>query len=472
MDAAHRVLAVLVLLGIGLRIAASVSWWPTIPTFADAPPYAAYAAHAPFADPQHPAGYSVFLWFLGLVTRQVAAVTILQHVIGIGTGLVLFAAVKRLTGSPWPGLLPAAFVLLNADQVYQEQLVASEPLSGAFLAAALYATVRVFDSHVNRWRWCAAAGALAAATTIVRTESILLAAVLAFAVLVAAGRPWRRGWHGAAVLLGVGLGLPASYGVVKDIATGSFQIGPSPGWQLYGRAATFANCHDFTPPTGTAGLCESTPPSQREGHDHYLYDASSPAVRLFHSIGNDDGKLFAWSLDAIESQPGRYLGTVYDNLRDYFIPSLFVYVPGAGGGLDSELDWSGNVDPTDRHHIIAGMEEFFDPFNPHRHPRRVRALHDYQRVARFGATLLTICTLLTILGLAVGPHRTRIGVFVFGVSGFVLLLPESFVGAYLGRYTVPIAGPMGAAAGITLWTLWRMEQLRRSSGTFELAARS
>ena len=93
-------------------------------------------------------------------------------------------------------------------------------------------------------------------------------------------------------------------------------------------------------------------------------------------------------------------------------------------------------------------------------------------MARFGATLLTICTLLSILGLAVGPHRTRIGVFVFGVSGFVLLLPESFVGAYLGRYTVPIAGPMGAAAGITLWTLWRMEQLRRSSGKFELAARS
>ena len=106
---------------------------------------------------------------------------------------------------------------------------------------------------------------------------------------------------------------------------------------------------------------------------HYLYDASSLAVWLFYSIGNDDGKLFGWSLDAIESQPGRYLGTVYDT-SVITHPQPIRVRSGSGEGLDGELDWSGNVNPTDRHNIIAGMEEFFDPFDPHRHPRRVQAL--------------------------------------------------------------------------------------------------
>jgi hypothetical protein len=258
------------------------------------------------------------------------------------------------------------------------------------------------------------------------------------------------------------LALLLVYGLVKDVATGRFEVGPSTGWQLYGRAATFADCHLFTPPNGTADLCESTPPANRFGHDHYMYDPTSPAVHLFGHIGQADGKLLAWSLVAIEAEPRQYLTSVYDNLRDYFIPSTFVYVPGAGGGLDGELDWGASADPKLQHDVVAGMETFFGPFHPSRHPSPARAMYVYQRVFRFGATLLTLTTLLTLLGLAVGPRRSKVGVMLFGLSGFVLLLPESLVGAYLGRYTVPIAGPMGAAAGITLWTQWRMESARRA----------
>jgi hypothetical protein len=70
------------------------------------------------------------------------------------------------------------------------------------------------------------------------------------------------------------------------------------------------------------------------------------------------------------------------------------------------------------------MEEFFAPFTPHRHPRRVEWLRRYQLIFRFGATLLSLCTLLSILGLFIGSRRSRAGVILFGVSGFVLLLPK------------------------------------------------
>jgi hypothetical protein len=462
----QRLFVALVVFGALLRIAACLAWWPMIPTFADSWPYAVYAAHHPFGDVQHPAGYSLFLAFLGLFSRQVAVVTVVTHVIGVVTGCLLYAAVKRLTGSAWPALLAAAFVLLNADQVYQEQLVASEPLSAFLLVLTLYAGVRLFDSRAHRLHWSVAVGALAAATTIVRTESIFLAPVVALAIIVALWPSLRRNWRNVQfpiVMLLVWGVMLVGYGLAKQAATGSFVVGPAPGWQEYGRAATFANCKLFTPPPGTRGLCESTPPANRFGHDHYLYDPTSPAVRLFGGIGNQDGKVGAWSRAAIESQPGLFLRDFYEGLRDYYIPSDFHYVPGAGGGLDSELNWAAPVDPKLQHDIVTGMESFYAPFTPHRHPRRVQWLRHYQLIFRFGATMLSLCTLLTLLGLFIGSRRSRAGVILFGVSGFVLLLPEALLGAYLGRYTVPIAGPMGAAASIVLWNLVGMERARRSS---------
>ena len=52
------------------------------------------------------------------------------------------------------------------------------------------------------------------------------------------------------------------------------------------------------------------------------------------------------------------------------------------------------------------METFFDDFEVDKDAPGIELLHDYQRVFRFGATALTIATLLTLLGLLVGARRT------------------------------------------------------------------
>lgn len=73
----------------------------------------------------------------------------------------------------------------------------------------------------------------------------------------------------------------------------------------------------------------------------------------------------------------------------------------------------------------------------------------------FGATALAISTLLTLIGLVIGTRRSRAGVLLFGLGGLALLLPIALTANYSGRYTVPMAGPMTAAAAIALFELWR-----------------
>ena len=61
------------------------------------------------------------------------------------------------------------------------------------------------------------------------------------------------------------------------------------------------------------------------------------------------------------------------------------------------------------------MQEFFNPFRTTKDASGLDFLHGYQRVFRFGATLLTLTTLLTLVGLLVGPRRSRIGVLLLGL---------------------------------------------------------
>jgi len=114
--------------------------------------------------------------------------------------------------------------------------------------------------------------------------------------------------------------------------------------------------------------------------------------------------------------------------------------------------------------IEADLEEFYDRFSVHARASGLRLLHDWQRVFRFGATLLFITTLLTMIGLAIGPRRSRVGVLLFGVGGLSLLVAPVLTGTYSGRYTVPMAGPLMAAAAITITALWRSRRRAVASG--------
>lgn len=462
---AYWLLAAMVAVGLAMRVVAITSWWPAITTVADSWPYAVYAETDPLGDPQHPAGYPAMLAVIGFLTRELAVSIIIQHLLGIVSALLLFAAVRRMTGSPWPALAPAAVVLLNADQIFLEHTIMSEGPFVAVVAGAAYASVRAIDRPDPWWRWPAAAAALIVAAAVFRSAALFFLPVAALAILLAAPRPWRPRWRGPVAILAVGATLLAGYGLANLAANDRLELGPTQGWHLYGRVAPFADCGQFTPPEGTDRLCETTPPDSRLGGDYYLYDPASPALKAYGAQpwNEGDADMGAWARQVIVHQPKTYALAVWRDLRAYFVPTTRQFKLGTGGDLDPQLDWtaSGPGYADTIRDVEAGMQEFFNPFRTTKDASGLDFLHGYQRVFRFGATLLTLTTLLTLVGLLVGPRRSRIGVLLFGVGGLSLLAVPTLTVYYTGRYSVPVAPLMAAGAGITVWTLWRMEAQRR-----------
>ena len=446
-----------VVAGGAVRAVACLALWPAATTLSDAATYAVDAASNPMADPQHPAGYPALLALIGVFTRSVAVPILLQHALGIAAAVLLFAAVRRLVGSPWPALLPAAVVLLNTDEIFLEHNVMSEALFLFLLAVAIYASVRAIDAPArSAWRWAAVAGAVCVGSTIVRSAGLFGIPVLAVAMALSRPPAVRHRWRASATFLVVATVGLAGYGFANLAVNGRFELAPAAGWHLYARVGRFADCRRFTPPPGTAGLCESTPPSKRGwGPDFYLYAAQSPARRRFGRVGSHDGEVGSFAIQAILHQPAAMADAVLMDVSRYFVPSARPHGWYTGWDIDPQLEWSREGGPGYARDALAGMLKFFSRFVPRRNGSLIGFMSVYERVVGFGATLLTACTLLTLLGLLIGPRRNRIGVLLFGVGGLAQLLGPTASVLYMGRYTVPLAGPIAGGAAIALWSLSR-----------------
>jgi hypothetical protein len=439
-----------------VRGVACLALWPAATTLSDAGGYAVHAAGNPLTDPQHPAGYAALLALLGLVSRDIAVTVLLQHALGIAAAVLLFATVRRLTGSPWPALIPAAVVLLDTDEIFLEHNVMSEGPFLFVLAGGLYAAVRSADTHGQAsYRWAALAGITIAAAAMVRSAGLVALPIVALAM--ALNRPPGHGrWHAPASFLAVACALLAGCGALNLAASGRFELTPATGWHLYARVGRFADCRRFTPPPGTRGLCESVPPAARGwGPDFYLYTPGSPGRRLFGHIGSHDGALAAFAFQAILHQPADFVGAVWIDVRRYFVPSLRPHGWYIGWDLDPQLQWNRSPGHAFTRDVHTQLVRFFDPFVPRRNGQLLAVLSDYGRVFGFGAVLLTLCTLLTLAGLFVGPRPCRAGVLLLGGGGLVQLLVPTVSVLYMGRYLVPVAGLIAGSAAISVHGILR-----------------
>ncbi len=457
----NKVLIALVVAGVALRVLASLAIWPVGLGINDSAPYATAAAHNLLSDVQAPAGYPTLLAAFGLLTHQVAALIILQHLLGIGAALLFFATVKRASGSGWLALLPAGGILLGSDQIYLEHNVMAEGAFTTLLAATMYAAVRALERPQD-WRWALVAGLLAGAGGLVRSAAAAVIAVVVLAILLRPG-PVRARLRSAAVAAVSALLVLGGYAVLNRSYDGEFSIGPAPGWHLYGMVAHYADCATFTPPAGTGSLCERLPPSERLGLNFYLYDARSPARRAFGYFKHDQ-TVGAFARRVVTHEPGQYARNVALNLAAYFVPSVYPASYGnplGGQGLSPPLDWT--RDSPDAARLARVMAGFYTPFHPHTRPSLRRLLGGWERVFRFGATLLALSTIITLVALLLGARRELI--VLFGGGGLCLLAAPSLIGEYSGRYTVPMVAPMLASAAIGAHALWRRAQASRRHTT-------
>lgn len=446
-------LGTLVIAGIVLRIVATTAWWPMVTNLADSFPYASYAEGDPFNDPQHPGGYSLFLKAVGVFTRDLAFYGILQTALGVLSGLLLFDGVRRMCGSPWPGIAGAAMVLLGADQVFLERSIMSEAFLAFLLCATVYATGRAMEMPDRWYPWPIAAAVFAAFGGMVKPHGLILLPLIAVALILVKPRPWLPRWRPVVAFVVPVCALMLAFATANSISHDDFGVGPTPGWHVYARVAPIADCPQFEPPPGTEELCEGTPLHEREGLNFYLYDEESPAVEMFGAINTPSGlaaddKLGAFAKQVIIHEPRAYVEQVWRDIKGYYLPNDWVGPTGSGTSLDGQLQWNTDWDPGPDRFTEAGMESFFNPFQIERNMGTLDLLTDYQRVFRMGAVLLLISTILIAVGLLLGNRRQRLSVLVLGVGGLAMFILPTFGAIYAGRYTVPMAGLLLAAGAI------------------------
>lgn len=441
-------LLLLLALGVALRIATVLAYRPAALPFNDGIRYLRTAAgvNGLFDDPYAPGGYPLFLRAVLGIVPDLTAVVVVQHLLGIAAGLVLYWGMRQVGAPRWAALVPAAVILLSGDQIYLEHTLLTESLSilllSGGLACAMAATTRDGD---RAWRWAAAAGLLLGAGGLVRLVLVIALPLVVVWLLWTAPRPRWRPALAAALAGAVVVGGYLAASTAKD----GYGLSGASGWNLYGRVGQFADCTKFDPPEGTAALCEDRPVEDRWGASYYLFVEDSPALRLFGRAPAGDGELERFARAAILGQPLDYLRIVAIDAARYVDPWIDGDRPFAGSSFGA-IAFPRRAGPTEQEALDVAAAHYGEQRIAVDRPV-VDALGDYQDVVRFGGVALVVSLLLAVPALAFGSRR-MLAALPLAVGLGALLVPIA-THAFVARYAVPASVPFGIVAGLGVWAL-------------------
>ena len=138
-----------------------------------------FLAGLPFDSGLHyPPGYSLFLAAILAVTDgSTAAAMLVQHLLGLLTGVLVYCLGRRLFG-PLVGLLAALLTVLDVELALYEHAVMTETLFALLLLCALAAVLLRVPGSI--WLKMAGFGLLAGAATLVRPTGLLLPCLVLF----------------------------------------------------------------------------------------------------------------------------------------------------------------------------------------------------------------------------------------------------------------------------------------------------
>jgi hypothetical protein len=316
----HRWFFGVLALGAVLRGLAMLGYRPAI-WFPDSFTYIVTAVR-PSPDLVRPAGYAMFLRSLEPF-HSFAVVALVQHVLGLAMGVLVYTAARRLRAPGWAATLAAVPVLLDAYQIQLEHLLVSDTLFAFLVLAA----VRLgLARRVGPGTACAI-GLLVAAATLTRTVGLPLIVALGAWLLVRTGGSARRRAGIAGVAMAAALLPIIAYGGWFHATHQRIGIVGANGVFLYARTMSFADCSIMKPPPDLAVLCDPRPAEQRPPSQEYVWARDSPLVMLpditFSEANDDLAGRFA--LLAIRHQPGDYLASALSELARTFTPHRPVY---------------------------------------------------------------------------------------------------------------------------------------------------
>jgi hypothetical protein len=219
-----------------------------------------------------PLGYLALLWPLqragGLAT--VAAV---QHILGLGLAVALYAVLLRRGMWRWTAALATAPVLLDAYQLQAEQTIMPDVLFEALIVAGL--ALLLWRPIPAVWQVGLAGLAVGVAVDIRQVGIVLVVPVLLF--LLVRGIRWRR--LAESVLFTACSVVPVLlYMVVQLAVTGHFTFTARNSYVFYGRTAAAADCSTLRLPPDERSLCPAPQVVATLGIDGLVGDPSGPLL--------------------------------------------------------------------------------------------------------------------------------------------------------------------------------------------------
>lgn len=454
---AQRALVVLLVLGVVLRILIEVAWQPAFLGWPDGQVYLQSAIGNPFDFALRPGGYPLFVAGLNLIHPSINLIVLVNHLMGLGTAVLLYLSVVRAGAPRVVGLVPLGVLALGGDGIFLEQAPLSEPLFIFLIAVGLYAAVRTIGG--GRWWWALLAGLAISASATVREVGLALLPVFGLWLLLAAGEGWRRrGWRRKLLCVAVGAVAAGAvigvYNVAEYQTMGKTGLARNGAWHLYGRVAPFADCSKFTPPPGTQVLCETSKRSRRPYVDAYIYSWwFSPAVRSYgwfpKSSPRVTAALDAWTWQVLTHQPLDYVREVGAGLLRYVLPDN-LGLKGAGGGpsyaeflgmMQNPLLNSSGLYVIKRHYGWRSSTHLI-------HWNLVRPLISYAGLTRIDGPVMVLLLLLGLLAPWFTRGPTRRAAILFFLTAITLFVVPVATLEFSARTAVPGFGALAAAAGL------------------------
>jgi hypothetical protein len=436
---------------IAVRAWLMTNYSPAFLGFPDSSTYLYAAAKGIFENTQHPAGYPLFLRLIHHLSSYLPFTIGAQHAMGVATGLLLYASVRRTSAPAWLGLVPAAIVFFGGTGLVLEHSLLSDPLLSFLQALGIYFVIRaLYDA---RARWPLLAGVAVGLSLWVRTVAISSTLLIPFVLLCGTrGRLRQRALSAGLMSLAV-LILIVAYVAGQDHFTGYLGYERQDAWNLYGRVATFVNCDGFTPPPGTRFLCPSEPPGHRMSQSAFQYSPSSPAVRRFGSPGTAsptaNRALLRFSAAAIEHEPIAYAEAISRGLSFYVFPRV-------GEGYTPEALLAEVISTFARARAERPLYAMFysDAQNYTGPASSISVLSTYERHTRVQGALMVILLLFAIGGLFFLRGRTRWAAATFTLTAIFSITFAIAGNSYDARYAYPTFGPLGAGAALGAWGAW------------------
>jgi hypothetical protein len=343
----HKLFTGALAVGALLRLVASIGYPGALWFAGDSYVYVG-AALRPQPNLSKATGYSFFLRLL-LPFHSFTLVTGVQHVMGLLIAVMIYVLLRRNGVSKTWSAIATLPQLLDGYIIEDEHLIMAETVFTFLLMIAL---LMLLWRPRTRWWTAAIAGLLVGAAAVVRTEGLIMLAVLPLFLLLR-GWSWKtlRGW-GIAIVFTLGTLIPFGgyttwfHARYSQFDTPVYSTTLSEGFYLWGRVSSFANCQVIKPTGLEAVVCPTQPIVDRDPPGNYIWHAPYVHADMdaICTVTETDGKvsktcgpvspagnkvLTDFAIKAILAQPLDYAKTVVkDVLLSFGFPRIGY--PGSG----------------------------------------------------------------------------------------------------------------------------------------------